>query len=350
MKDALSEDINLADIAGLRILLEPATGGLILVISGWCSKLSQLLQRILQGVSKTSCFSPTFSAVKEQLVVSSDNWDAGKSSSFASKVTEWLLRKEPWNEGHIVPHLRVSQKEMFNYVENLLDRTFAETIVEGNFTKDAAKEIGERIRVKFPRPPPKSLQTWLGYNMLPAGSDFAYRATQAVLGESQDECISFFLAVGRTGNFNLEARLAMFWELVKTPAWIQWQELAYTLWTDAGRWGTLLGFNIVIQSLKTARLLEERVEDFLDELGAEIAHTPEKSFVVCKQACIQKYFGNTAEFGKHVDTLHSSPRIPYICIVSLLLLLVLLPRNSRSFLSFQCSTENSSGRANYDQA
>ena len=210
VKDALSEDINLADIAGIRILLEPATGGLILVISGWCSKLSQLLQRILQGVSKTSCFSPTFSAVKEQLVVSSDNWDAGKSSSFASKVTEWLLRKEPWNEGHIVPHLRVSQKEMFNYVENLLDRTFAETIVEGNFTKDAAKEIGERIRVKFPRPPPKSLQTWLGYNMLPAGSDFAYRATQAVFGKSQDECISFFLAVGRTSNFNLEARLAMF--------------------------------------------------------------------------------------------------------------------------------------------
>ena len=93
--------------------------------------------------------------------------------------------------------------------------------------------------------------------MHPAGSDFTYRATQAVFGESQDECISFFLAVGRTGNFNLEARLAMFWELVKTPAWIQWLELAYTLSTDAGRWGTLLGFKIVIQSPKTARLLEE---------------------------------------------------------------------------------------------
>ena len=109
----------------------------------------------------------------------------------------------------MVPHLRVSQKEMFNYLENLLDRTFAETIVEGNFTEDAAKQIGDRI-TGFPRPPHKSLQTWLGYNMLSAGSDFTYRVTQVVFGESQDECISFFLAVGRTGNFNLEVRLVMF--------------------------------------------------------------------------------------------------------------------------------------------
>ena len=87
------------------------------------------------------------------------------------------------------------------------------------------------------------------------------------------------------------AKLLLFAQMTDEPAFDQLrskEQLGYVVWSGARYAATTIGYRVIIQSERTAKYLESRIDAFLTDFGTQLENMSDKDFEGHKRSVINK--------------------------------------------------------------
>jgi insulysin len=126
--------------------------------------------------------------------------------------------------------------------------------------------------------------------LIPPGSNFIYeRALKDP--KNINHCIEYYLFVGSIADRFLRAKALLLGQMTSEPAFDQLrtkEQLGYVVWSGARYASTTLGYRVIIQSERTAKYLESRIDAFLSAFGKTLEDMPDDIFEGHKRSIINK--------------------------------------------------------------
>lgn len=140
--DQLNEYTYQAEIAGLNYNIYAHQGGFTLQLSGFSSKLYNLLELILKHRTSVHTGENRFNAIQQQLLRHWHNQDKGKPvAQLFSQLTSLLQPNNPPTHA-LLPFLEQATPDMLpDYVRRLFKAVHLEILAQGDITEDEVRQI-----------------------------------------------------------------------------------------------------------------------------------------------------------------------------------------------------------------
>ena len=312
VNDVLEEYSYDASISGLEYRLQRNSLGLELGFSGYNDKLSVLLEKVLVSMRDLEVKPDRFNIIKERVLRSYRNWDYQQPYRQVGDYLRWLGLAKGWinkNFQEELPYITPGDISLF--YPQLLRQVHVEVQVHGNLYKEDALRITDLIEsVLKPRPLPMSQWNVRRNLLLPKGSDFTYNRTLDDPA-NVNHCIEYYLFVGSRADMELRAKLLLLGQLTDEQGFDQLrtkEQLGYIVFTGATFGATTMGYRVIIQSERSPKFLEERINAFLVLFADKLANMSEKDFENHKKSLINKRL----ETSKNLDE-ENARYWAYIC-------------------------------------
>ena len=264
VKDALKEYSYDALVAGLSYHLRHVFEGIWLGFDGFNDKLSVLLNTVLEKMVTLEVDPARFAVLKDEYIRKLKNEAFKPPVSQAIYYTQYMTSEilyTPEEKLAALEHLEASDVQEF--IPRLLAQVNIEALVHGNFKKDEALALSHAVDAALKgspasRVPRRSLE-------LPKASHLI--AALPVPNEAEmNSGIDHYIAVGLTKDVYQRARLELFAQIVREPAFDQLrtkEQLGYLVWSGTRVGPTHMGFHVAIQSEQKPQYLESRIDSFL---------------------------------------------------------------------------------------
>ncbi|KAJ5737805.1 Peptidase M16 core [Penicillium malachiteum] len=292
VRDSLDEYSYDAELAGLDYHLAANILGLDVSVGGYNDKMSVLLDKVLTTMRDLVVNQERFNIIKERLTRAFRNAEYQQPFYQVGDYTRYLLSERSWvNEQYIEELEHIQAEDIITFFPQLLEQTHIEVLAHGNLYKEDALRMTDSVeKILQGRPLPPS-QWYLRRNMVLApGSNFVYPRTLKDPA-NVNHCIEYYLYIGLFSDDLIRAKLQLFSQLTDEPAFDQLrskEQLGYVVWSGSRYNATTMGYRVIIQSERTAKYLESRIETFLREFGPKLENMPDEEFEGHKRSVINK--------------------------------------------------------------
>lgn len=292
VRDALEEYSYDAELAGLDYSVSSHAYGFELAISGYNDKLSVLLQKVLETMRDLEVKSDRFEIIKERLIRAYKNSEFQQPYNQVSDFTRWLNSEKGYiTEQKLaeVPHITAADIQQF--YPHLLRQMHIETFVHGNIYKEDALKLSDLIEnILKPRTLPQAQWPVVRSLIYPPGGNFVYNKTLKDPA-NVNHCIEYLLYVGDRADRALRMRVLLLDQMTHEPAFDQLrtkEQLGYVVFSGARPTATTVGYRFIIQSEKTPKYLESRIDSFLTGYLDTLTKMSDSEFDGHKRSLITK--------------------------------------------------------------
>lgn len=176
------------------------------------------------------------------------------------------------------------------FLMKLLKSFHVEALIQGNFSKDQALEISQRLSQTLnegvlEKASPKEFKI----NQLPIGS--SYLRVKSLLPNDKNSIVKNYYQIG-LGSVEMECLLELLAKVMREPLfnYIRTQEqLGYAVSCAAKNDGNVLGFTITVECQErrhSAKSVDEKIESFLQSFASVLEEMDEKDFEIMKASII----------------------------------------------------------------
>ncbi|KZS90042.1 insulin-degrading enzyme [Sistotremastrum niveocremeum HHB9708] len=290
--DALQEYSYDADLAGLKYSFSGYSHGFQLSLSGYNSKLSVLLEKILDTFRSLTVDPVRLSVIREQLKLEYENFKLDQPYNVGMFWMRYTLQERAWTPEEKLTELHlIEENEIQNFLNEILHRVFIKVLVHGNVLKSDALQVARKIEnILQPRP---LTPTEIGLErslILNTGSNHVW--STAVPNESDvNSSLVYYCHVGDIKDESLRPLLSLLAHIIREPCFNQLrtkEQLGYIVSSSQVQSTGSMGLRIVVQSERDPSYLEGRVEAFFDDFRDILAEMPDEVFRGLKDGLITK--------------------------------------------------------------
>lgn len=292
VRDALTEYSYDAELAGLDYNLTPSVFGLEVTVAGYNDKMAVLLEKVLLIMRDLEIKPDRFEIVKERMTRGFRNAEYQQPYYQVTNYTRYLTAEKAWINDQLAAELEhIEPHDIATFFPRLLGQTHLETMAHGNLYKEDALKLTDVVESTLkPRALPQS-QWHVRRNMLiPPGSNFVYERTLKD-PENVNHCIEYYLHLGSLTDDILRAKCLLFGQMTSEPAFDQLrtkEQLGYVVFSGARYASTTFGYRVIVQSDRTAKYLESRIDSFLSCFSKELEDMTDEDFEGHKRSIINK--------------------------------------------------------------
>ncbi|OJJ79250.1 a-pheromone processing metallopeptidase Ste23 [Aspergillus glaucus CBS 516.65] len=313
VRDALNEYSYDAELAGLDYNLSSSMFGFDISIGGYNDKMSVLLEKVLTGMRDLEVKPERFHVVKERLSRAYRNAEYQQPFYQVGEFTRYLTAERTWINEQFAAELEfIEAEEVSAFFQEILQQTHIEVLAHGNLYKEDALRMTDSVeRVLQSRPLPPSQWNVRRNMIIPPGSNYVYERTLKDPA-NVNHCIEYYLFAGSSMDHVLRAKLLLFAQMTDEPAFDQLrskEQLGYVVWSGARYSATTIGYRVIIQSERTAKYLESRIDSFLSDFGNKLADMSDQEFEGHKRSVIKKRLetlknlsSETSRFWTHIGS------------------------------------------------
>ncbi|XP_060063916.1 insulin-degrading enzyme-like [Ylistrum balloti] len=282
-KDALNEYSYDAELAGLHYDLSATKYGITLSISGYNDKQHVLLKKIMDRLTQFSVDPDQFGIIKEKLERIYKNFRAEQPSSQVSSYTSELMSEVQWTHEEKLQALQgITINMLEDFVPEVLKTLYIEGLITGNVTKQDVLAMTEMVENVLQsqsgtRPLPVSQRMRFREHKLPQGSYYLYERTNEI---QKSSCTLIYLQCGpedTASNVLLELLSQSLKEACFTTLRTK-EQLGYTVRSGPLRSSGVQGYRILVQSGKSPKYVEGRIEAFLSCMDEQLKTMTEEEF------------------------------------------------------------------------
>jgi insulysin len=246
-----------------------------------------------------------FKIIKERLTRGYRNAEFQQPYYQVGDMTRYLTAEKTWiNEQYAAELEHIEAEDVAAFFPQLLQQNHIEVLVHGNLYKEDTLRMTDIVeKVIRSRTLPQS-QWHVRRNIIfPPGSNYVYER-QLKDPQNVNNCIEYYLFVGKISDEVLRAKLLLFGQMTEEPAFDQLrskEQLGYVVWSGARYSATTIGYRVIIQSERTAQYLEGRIDNFLAQFGESLEEMTEDEFESHKRSIINKRLEKLKNLGSETS-------------------------------------------------
>ncbi|KAF7563795.1 hypothetical protein G7046_g302 [Stylonectria norvegica] len=291
VRDALEEYAYDAELAGLQYSVSLDSRGLLLDLSGYNDKLPVLLEQVTTTMRDLPIKEDRFNIVKERLTRGYNNWQLQSSYHQVGDYTTWLTAED---RDFIVEELAaelpsVTVEGVRQFQKQMLSQVHVEVYVHGNMYKEDALKVTDMVESTLkPRILPRSQWPILRSLILPPGSNYVFRKTLKDPA-NVNHCIETWFYLGDKSDRSVRAKTLLLDQMIHEPAFDQLrtkEQLGYIVFSGSRNFWTTSGFRFLLQSEKSPKYLDSRIEAFLSKFSETLANMSDTEFEGHKRSLI----------------------------------------------------------------
>lgn len=292
VKDSLDEYAYDAELAGLEYDVLPNTLGLHFWVSGYNDKMSSLLEKVMSTLCGLQVNPDRFNIIKERRIRDHRNSEYRFPFRQVDGHITYLLSEGDFPVEQCLEELEhIECEDVVKFFPQLIEQTHIEVVTHGNLYKKDALRMTDLIdKTLKARPLPRS-QWYLRRGLtLPPGSNYTYCHTLKDPA-NVNHCVEYYLHLGLSSDDILRSKALLFAQLTEEPAFDQLrtkEQLGYVVWSGVRSIATAVGYRVLIQSERSVKYLESRIDSFLREYGLTLDNMPEEDFEGHKRSIINK--------------------------------------------------------------
>ena len=313
VKDALAEYSYDAELAGLDYSLTPVVFGLDVTIAGYNDKMAVLLDKVLSCMKDLKITQDRFDIIKERMTRAFRNANYQQPYYQVGNYTRFLTAEKVWINDQLAAELEhIQLEDVAMFFPQLLRQTHVEILAHGNLYKEDALKLTDLVESKLEsRPLPQSQWHVRRNVIMPPGSNFIYEQTLKDPA-NVNHCIEYYLHIGNQTDRFTRAKTLLFAQMTSEPAFDQLrtkEQLGYVVFSGARYSSTTVGYRVLIQSERTAKYLESRIDSFLTAYGETLEKMTNEEFESHKRSIINKRLeklknlaSETTRFWSHIGS------------------------------------------------
>ncbi|BDD58887.1 Insulinase (Peptidase M16) [Monascus purpureus] len=309
VRDALVEYSYDAELAGLDYHLSSSVFGLDVSVGGYNDKMSVLLEKVLTSMRDLVVDPDRFHVIKERMARAYHNSEYQQPFYQVGDYTRYLTSEKTWiNEQYAAELPHIEPEDVAAFFPQLLQQTYIEVLAHGNLYKEDALKMTDSVEaILKSRPLPQSQWHVRRNLIIPPGGNFVY---DRLLKDpaNVNHCIEYYLFIGGFPDDVLRAKLLLFAQMTDEPAFDQLrskEQLGYVVWSGARYSATTIGYRVIIQSERTARYLETRIDAFLTRFGETLEAMRDEEFEGHKRSVINKRLEKLKNLGSETGRFWS---------------------------------------------
>ncbi|KAK2763223.1 Insulinase (Peptidase M16) [Arachnomyces sp. PD_36] len=305
VKDALMEYSYDAEIAGLDYNLSADSFGLDIQVDGYNDKMPVLLEKVLVSMRDLEVKPDRFNIIKEQLARAYRNAEYQQPFYQVSESTRNLTIERSWiNDQYAAELEHIEAEDIAAFFPQIIGQAHVEVLVHGNLYKEDALTMTDLIESTLKcRPLPQS-QWFVRRNLIfPPGSNYVYERPLKDPA-NVNHCIEYYLFVGLLSDAVLRAKLLLFSQMTSEPAFDQLrsqEQLGYVVWSGSRSASTTMGYRVIIQSERTGKYLESRIDAFLSRFAETLENMTEEDFEGHKRSLVNKRLEKLKNLGSETN-------------------------------------------------
>lgn len=313
VRDALNEYSYDAELAGLDYNLSSSMFGLDISVGGYNDKMSVLLEKLLTSMRDLDIQPERYNIIKERMTRGYRNAEYQQPFYQVGEFTRYLTAEKTWiNEQFATELEHIEAEDVSAFFREILQQTHIEVLAHGNLYKEDALRMTDSVEnVLQSRPLPRSQWNMRRNMIIPPGSNYVYERTLKDPA-NVNHCIEYYLFVGSGVDNVARAKLLLFAQMTDEPAFDQLrskEQLGYVVWSGARYSATTIGYRVIIQSERTAKYLESRIDSFLSDFGTALEEMSDQEFEGHKRSVIKKRLeklknltSETSRFWTHIGS------------------------------------------------
>ncbi|KAJ3311968.1 Insulinase (Peptidase M16) [Boothiomyces sp. JEL0838] len=288
--DSLNEYSYHAEVAGLSYTLECTTESLTLTVGGYNDKLPVLLNNIGKKMCQFSVNKSRFDIIKDQLRKKTLNWFQIAPYSHAMYFVSFVTQEKLYSASEKLRELEtISFHELKEFSSHIFESGFVEGFVHGNTSHSTALEYCESLISHFQYSPLDDKESlYIRVHMLEEGSNIVY--TKDLFNDQNvNSAIEFCLQIGSLANSSLRSLLTLITQISQEHAFDQLrtkEQLGYMVYTGTRKQAEMISFRIIVQSEKSPRYLESRIENFIEKFEQIILELEDEDLESYKSSVI----------------------------------------------------------------
>ncbi|XP_053668951.1 insulin-degrading enzyme [Anopheles marshallii] len=291
LKDQLNEFLFEADLAGLGFGVSNTTSGISLSIGGYSHKQVILLQKVLDSMFNFKIDRRRFDILKEQYVRSLKNYQTEQPYQHTIYYLALLLTEQAWTRQELLDStqlLTLDRLQMF--IEQLLSQMHVECFIYGNVNKEKALQMTRLVEDKM-KYTDATVVPLLARQLLPKreykigkGESFLFEATNEF---HKSSCVQLYLQCGEQEPHSIFVDILS--QLLSEKCYNQLrtkEQLGYVVYCTPRKANGICGLRIIVQSLRHPTYVEERIENFLNDMLDYLENLSDSEFNHHKEAII----------------------------------------------------------------
>ncbi|KIJ69177.1 hypothetical protein HYDPIDRAFT_105764 [Hydnomerulius pinastri MD-312] len=274
LNDSLTESTYNADLAGLSYNFGAYSLGVVITLRGYNDKLPKLAELLVEAVRNLQVRQDRLEVMKEMLKRQWENFFKSESYQLSDYYGRYLLSHEAWTVEEQYREVDgVTPEDVQSHIVKLLEKVNVQMLVLGNMYKDQAIALSSNVERIICSGPLSSTPADLAL-VLPEGCNYTW-TTRVPNPDEVNSALTYYLHLGRLIDPQQRVIGVLLAQIMSEPAFNVLrtkEQLGYIV--SCSRWNlpgdSQFGMRIVVQSTRRPVYLEERVEAFLDGMGAKI--------------------------------------------------------------------------------
>uniref|UniRef100_A0A182QBN9 Insulin-degrading enzyme n=1 Tax=Anopheles farauti TaxID=69004 RepID=A0A182QBN9_9DIPT len=291
LKDHLNEFLFEADLAGLGFGVSNTTSGISLSIGGYSHKQSILLEKVLNSMFNFKIDRRRFEILKEQYVRSLKNYQTEQPYQHAVYYLALLLTEQAWTRQELLDATKLLTMERLQmFIEQFLSRIHIECFIYGNVNKEKALQLTKMVEDKI-KSTDAQLVPLLARQLLQKreyklgnGESFMFEATNEF---HKSSCMELYLQCGEQEPHSTYVDILS--QLLSEGCYNQLrtkEQLGYLVFCGSRKANGICGLRIIVQSPRHPSYVEERIENFLNNMLDYLENMTESDFNRHKEALV----------------------------------------------------------------
>ncbi|XP_076160592.1 insulin degrading metalloproteinase isoform X2 [Ptiloglossa arizonensis] len=283
-RDALNEYTYAAELAGLKWSINNSKYGITIGICGYDDKQQVLLDKIIDTMINFEVNPERFKVLKESYIRSLKNFETEQPYMHAIYYLVVLLSEQIWTNHEILEATsQLTFERVQQFIPQFFGRVYVECLIHGNVTMSEAlqtvKSIESKLTSKIPQIIPLLSEHLLLEReiRLEDGCHFLFEVNNKF---HKNSCTEVFY---QTDTRSTESRmlLALLVQIISEPCFTTLrtkQQLGYIVFCGIQRHNSVEGLNIIVQSDRHPKCVEQIIDIFLDSMLDVIAKLSDEDF------------------------------------------------------------------------
>ncbi|KAK4053128.1 metalloprotease [Microbotryomycetes sp. JL201] len=320
VEEALNEYTYAATLAGVGYSVGYEPDGLQIVVSGYNDKLPVLLKVVLDKIKSFRVEDENqFKLVHDRLTRAYKNVKLSNPSGLADSHLRHLTRQTHWTFDERLEALTgLMPRDVEEHGKRLFRQLTVDGLVHGNFNRDDALEMLKLVETSLSATA-SGESDYHRALILPIGSNLAYRPV-VPSPENVNSAAVVYYQVGTVSNHDELVRLHLFAQIAKVPVFSTLrtkEQLGYIVQSSSWTSNSVQGFRVVVQSEKTAEVLEERIEAlWTDAVDKHLQEMTDDEFEKQKKSLIDRKLEKPKNLDQIVIGQKSNPAHSIFSIAS----------------------------------
>uniref|UniRef100_A0A1Y1LI14 Insulin-degrading enzyme n=1 Tax=Photinus pyralis TaxID=7054 RepID=A0A1Y1LI14_PHOPY len=288
-RDALSEYVYAAELAGLKWELSNTKYGLILVLGGYNEKQHILLGKIIEKLTNFKVDPKRFEIFKENYIRTLKNFAAEQPYQHAVYYLTVLLTEHSWTKRELLAATEeLTIEKLKEFIPQMLSKMHIECLVHGNANRKKALEMVNIVENRFAElintTPLLPRQLLLNRELqLEDSCDYLYSVDNDI---HKSSCVEVYYQCGLQ-NTESNILLELFGQIIQEPCFDVLrtkEQLGYIVFSGIRKANGVQGLRVIVQSDKHPSIVDGRIEEFLHGMLEHLQNMKNEEFMRHKDA------------------------------------------------------------------